>query len=715
MPKMDGKPPAEGLARPYAWLGLDLQGGIGDNDHADCPFCGKEGKWGVNRNDGKWQCWVCGASGNLTTFMREIWKQSSDRTDDYSDLARERPPIDTETLIIWETVKSSLDGSWLVPGYQVDGKIGTLYKWASPLGTTRPRLHLGPETNHYLSGCGPTQFDPKERTCYICEGAWDGMTLWQMLRKYNQSGNVVSVPGCKVFKPAWATIFSGKNVVLIPHNDHPREYPKASGRFVKPGWDGMARLAGILSSSEKPPASLRVVYWGPDGFDRDLKDGWDVRDHFGKGSVDSLLERIGEVPTEWLLGSSGKIKNAVVAITTRKCDSWSRVLEIWNEALEWRRCLEDVLAVCLAVCLSTEQAGDSQLFLQLIGDAGSAKTKFCDAMLTSPKCLALEHITGFHSGWKDGSGQDFSFLSRANRKTWVTPEGDVFMSNPRFDEIMSQQRRIFDGTSGATYKNQAEDKRWSGLRTPWIMAGTPALLDKDQSRLGDRFLRIRIDKPPVAEKRAIMRRVILTAARTVCRTSNGEISSHMDSSLAEAYAITGGYVDYLRENAEDLLVAVKVDHEQLIDKCSVLAEYIADLRARPANPRYVIDAEATKELPSRVAAQLVRLAICLGAVLQRYAVDQEVMRIVAKVAIDTAWGRTASIAEYLWQAGEDGTSLNSAAIFAKVGEERARTLLEFMRQLDMVVKFKLRQGQSSYERWRLSERLREVLDEVMGY
>ena len=54
----------------------------------------------------------------------------------------------------------------------------------------------------------------------------------------------------------------------------------------------------------------------------------------------------------------------------------------------------------------------------------------------------------------------------------------TLLSSPKFAELMSQQRRIFDGTSGASYKNRKEDVRFTGLRTPWVMAVTPSSINR---------------------------------------------------------------------------------------------------------------------------------------------------------------------------------------------------------------------------------------------
>ncbi len=711
MPKLDV---TDDMVRPYQWLGVNITGGTDKDASGDCPFCGREGRLGIHRETGKWQCFVCSAGGNLTTFLRQLHEVSSAQTQDYDDLLAERPPLEVDALIYWESAKSILDDCWLFPGYNHEGKLCTLYKWSQPVGSPKKRLQLPPGCEHYPSGLGAA-WDPLQDLVWVVEGLWDGAAWWQTLRRIKDQGNVLSVPGVKLFKEAWTPILAGKHVILVPDSDHPREYPKGSGNISVAGWDGIRRTAGILSSSESPPKSIKVVQWGEGGYDKNKPSGWDLRDALSEGlDLDEVFAQVSSkvvsVPKEWLAAKrQGKTKT----VEPKSCKDWSTLTTAWSNALRWRQGLEDVLAVMLSVCLSTEQVGD-QLFLQVIGDPGSAKTRLCDGLLVSRRCHALEHMTGFHSGWSDGSGKDFSLISRINGKTLITPEGDVLMSSPRFIEIMSQQRRIFDGTSGASYKNKAEDLRWTGLRTPWIMAGTPALMETDQSRLGDRFLRICIDQPTANERRAIMAKVIETSIKTVCQQSNGHIDSHTEERIHDACRLTGGYVDYLRANAEELLASVRVDVPDLVERFSILAEFAADLRARP-HPDHKKDVEHSKELPSRLASQLVRLAMCLAAVTQRWRIDEEIVRIVTKVAIDTAKGKTLRIAEHLYRAGRSGSSLGVVAIGARITEDRAKSLLVFMRDLDMVERFtEGKPGQRQMVKHRLTARLRSLYDEVMA-
>lgn len=342
----------------------------------------------------------------------------------------------------------------------------------------------------------------------------------------------------------------------------------------------------------------------------------------------------------------------------------------------------------------------------------SAKSRLCDALLVSKGCLCVEHITGFHSGYTDASGEDFSFLARADRRTWITGEGDVMMANPKFTEIMSQMRRIFDGSSKATYKNKKVDPEYSGLRTPWIMAGTPALLNSDQSRLGDRFLKVLILPPDEEQKRRIIRLVGHAAWNAVAATSNGD-GSTVGPALTAAYAMTGGYVDHLRTYVTDLLrlTMTGAEVEAVVDRCGQLAELTADLRARPDPPRrdgQEKETLSTKELPSRLTHQFVRLARCLAAVTGKATVDAEVMRVVGKVALDTSAGRSLNVVKVLHLLPRD-QGASTELIGMRVGEGIAKvgTFLRFLQRIKVVELFHHGPGKGK-PRWRLTQTVHEL-------
>jgi hypothetical protein len=590
-------------------------------------------------------------------------------------------------------------------------------------------------------------WDDSRPNVYLCESVWDAMVLWELLRSVKDvdgrlehtgnpdasllsRSNVVAIPGCgAVGEPLrkYGRLLAGKRVVLAFHSDHPKD---RDGTILPPaGWDGARRAAGILAGGNpgSRPDELAVLRWGPEGYDPDRKSGWDVRDVLtadpdvrGRaGALASLLEGVEPVPDEWVPGRSPEsVRTGGTAISTVKCSRWDDLENAWRRGMNWRTSMGDVLSTMLAVAASTSQQGTSQLFLMVIGDAGSGKTRLCDAMLTSNHCFALEHLTGFHSGWKGGGEEDFSLLARINHKTLITPEGDVMMSSPHFSQIMSQQRRIFDGTSGASYKNRKEDLRYTNLRTPWIIAGTPALMDSDQSRLGDRFLKVFVDPPGDDGKAAILRHVGYASLRGLMKAADGSADGGIvEGSMLEAYRVTGGFVDYLRENATALYNLVDGHPDDVIDSCSKLAELTSILRARPNEDDKKKEANDTKELPTRLTEQFVRMAYSLAICLGRPVTDPEVVRRVSKVATNTAHGVTQLICREVAGSGQEG--LTSSVVSARLAQDPTRTsaLLRFLERIRAVTHYDHKptpRHVRTERRYRLVPRVANLFREVYG-
>lgn len=434
--------------------------------------------------------------------------------------------------------------------------------------------------------------------------------------------------------------------------------------------------------------------------------------------LQQLFVRIAPVPSEWLqAGSRGNGTSHADRIEPIRCTDWATVEREWAKAMRWREAMGDVLSTMLSVAASTSQTGN-QLCLMVIADAGSGKSEMCDAMIVSNNCFQLEHMTGFHSGWKGEDGKDCSLLSRINHKTLITSEGDVLMSSPFFLELMSQMRRIFDGTSSANYKNTDEDKRWTGLRTPWIIAGTPALMDCDQSRLGDRFLRICLDQPSQEERRKIVRQAMMSERAAVMETSNGQAGGK-ETKMRRCYALTAGYVDYLRENINGLVGQVDADEPALM-YVEDLAEFVADMRARPnADPRK-LETHETKELPTRISRQLWRLAHCMAVVLNKTSIDQEVLRRCRKVALDSSRGRSLDIASWFWavdprtgQPFQRGSGIMASLLksWAGVTEDKMTSYLTFLQKIGVATHHG---AAHSHGHWKLTPRVEQLYSNIVG-
>lgn len=343
----------------------------------------------------------------------------------------------------------------------------------------------------------------------------------------------------------------------------------------------------------------------------------------------------------------------------------------------------------------------------------SAKTRICDAMLVSSGCHLLENLTGFVSGKNDGTDKDYSLLSRINHKCLITPEMDVMMNAPNFGVLMSQTRRIFDGSMSSSYKNRDEELRHVGLRTPWIGAGTPAILEKPQAHLGDRFLKVYMEEPSDDTQRRILRKAGMTSWSAAGIESNCSPDSILTPELKLAYQTTGGYIDWLRANiTRRLQQQSAVNKDRVIDRCSVLADFTAYMRSHPPQKtsNFEPEYEATKELPARLQYQFVRLARCLAVVLGRDSVDEDVLRIVRRVAMDTSRGMVLSICKFLAmpQHAQNGCSVSYLGIRLMQTDERIARWLAHMRRVGVADW----RNENEATRWLLTPRMARLYAEV---
>lgn len=291
MPKVAEKPPPN--LHPYIFHGVDLTWSRGDKEAlGDCPWCGREGKFSVNLQTGKWQCWICRkgtdrGGGNLSVFLQMLWQASDKATNDYQELVAKRGLMYPDTLIHWEVARSVLTGNWLVPGYNVDGKRAQLYSYYNN------RLFPTPTLGHRLHGVN--LYDADKPIVYLCEGPWDGMMLWEALGQLKPTddglsttantavsllaeASVLAVPGCNVFPEAWLPLFAGKTVNLLLDSDYPRTHPRTGGVSAPVGLTATKRTADLLSEAEEPPAAINYLHWGKDGYDPRKPSGFDVSD-----------------------------------------------------------------------------------------------------------------------------------------------------------------------------------------------------------------------------------------------------------------------------------------------------------------------------------------------------------------------------------------------------------------------------------------------------
>lgn len=526
----------------------------------ECPFCGKS-KMYISPETSKLDCKTCMPNGgNLTTFLRMVYNVSKEVGDDrfFEELRKDRKLLKISTLKAWGIRKHFLTGEVIVPGYNPQGKIVTLYRYVTEHKSGKRALYVTPATGHGLLAPSNTKgFADGPRLAeisnvFICEGVWDGMVLWEMMRytknpdtesalesstRFSPTSSeeasllkdtaVFAVPGCNVFYPQWPLVCAGKQVSLLFDNDHAKEAPPGSGRWVRTGYDGMKRVANILLNYEEPPESIQYLKWSGkivtpgadknpkqpslsmDGYDPKLPDGADVRDFISlngnpnkpadeksrRNQLRQLLDKLTPIPDKWLAGRTSQVGKTLkgtkaqgsAQIEPMECKEWKPLVGQWQKAMRWTEGLDRALSVMLASVISTKSVGD-QLWVQILSPPSTGKSVLCEALSVSKQhVLAKSTLRGFHSGFDTtGRGEeDNSLLAKLYDKTLVTKDGDTLLQAPNRSQILAEARDIYDRVSRTSYRTKMS-RDYTGVNMTWILCGTGSLRLLDTSELGGR-------------------------------------------------------------------------------------------------------------------------------------------------------------------------------------------------------------------------------------
>lgn len=734
--------------RVYRFHGVHLEE-RGDHAIADCPFCGGDEKFSVDIGSGLWRCFVCGTGtadggGNEYTFMRKLHEAAFKQTpaDQYAQLADDRGLNETETLMLWGVARSPLMDAWLLPGYGLDGKLNQLYRYSFDHATKKRLVKASPGIATCLFGLPLRK--RKSSTAYLCEGPWDAMAWWETLKRSKRddrgklavTGNesyslladadVLAVPGAQTFRDEWLPAFRGVDVIVMYDSDLPKKNRKTGVEQEPIGREGAKRVSRLFASAIEPPKSVQWLQWGEQGYDPAKKSGFDVRDALCSvpdsmrlDAADDLLKLIKPIPEDWIEGRTNlSAKSGGMEITLVPCSDWHTLYNQMRKAVKLTEGLDRAFSIMLACSLSTMMP-DDQLWVQIISPPSTGKTTLCDAMGVNRKYTkTVGTFTGLHSGWQtDSEGEeDHSTIATLKDKTLIIKDADPLLKSPRRAEILADLRDAYDTNCSRQWKNKVK-REYINLRFTIIMCGTDSLLELDSADLGARFLVCEVMRGIDEEfETSINSRVFHRVLRNRGMSVNGTQKSHTDAEVLLAKQMTGGYVDYLRSNAAELLAAIDVDYnlDEFEQSMNAYAQFVAFMRARPSTTQ---EESETREMSARLNIQLTRLALCLAVVLSRKTVDAEVLRRVRQTAIDTARGRAYELCRWLKAAGDVGETTDHLAI--RTGQEPAkeRKMLRFMKRIGVVDAYtpKAKDGvRSSAVRWRLTPRLKRLWERVFN-
>ena len=731
------------FVRPYLFHGLSLVWEGREQATGDCPFCGREGKFSVEAATGRSHCWGCvlnpdskGGGCNPQSFLRRLWEESVSETSaaDLAALTASRGLLSPEALRRWGLAKSKTTGEWLVPGWNGRGDVHQLYRWGKVLRNRKwvrqmlptPGVHPDGRAHGFLA---PVGFKPDRPEVLICEGWGDGAAAWEALGPAGRkTTSVVAVPGCGVFRGAWLSLFAGKRVTLCYDNDHPQliqaggvEIEKDSAALA-----GMKRAASIMGKAKKPPAEIRWLKWGsgPDGHDLGRPHGFDLRDALAAGGtvaargeiLAELLKQSETCPAEWKTAGAGageEEENAAF-LHPSPCGSWEELIDAWREAMHWPapgEGLDLALSVMLATAVSTMVVGD-QLWVMAISPPSTGKTVLAEALSVSRKFVkAVSTFKGFYSGYqvdKEGS-ENLSLVEKLHGKAFIVKDGDTLLTLPNRQQVLGQARDLYD-TIGRSSFNNKMSRDWQNIRFAWILCGTKSLRQLDHSELGQRFLTVRImddiDRPT---EREIARRKIEQVRRNLFLV-DGRADTADTKEMVRARQLTGGYLEFLRDNLAERLAKVRMPDAAAL-AITNYGEFVACLRARQSKLQ---DEEgAGREMSARLTSQLGRLALCLAVTLGKEETDAEVMARVRQVALDSAKGSTYRLLAHLNQAGAAGAEVRQLGVWANETEDKVRGFLHFLRH-PAIAAVASRREENNRHRWFLTEHMRNLWKEVVS-
>ena len=586
----------------FAQHGVDFESNSGKQASGTCPWCGKKGKFFVNVETRLWDCKVCGLSGNWEQFLEHA--HIEDRTRFKAAVTR---PLAQERGISAQTFRAF--------GFGWNGVDYTYPVRDSKKIVDLRRYRLG-KRGLATKGSKTGLISPEKRLdsqrVWICEGEWDALALYEILRGCGVKEDVYAVCGAGNFPKAMVDLFKGKEVVLCFDHDTPGQ------RGLVRTWD---ILAGVAAHR------LRLV-WPPE---LGLPDGFDLRDMYHdnqrkpKEAYQSLKRMLSDsspegTTTETIVDAEPADKDVI--------DDKGKGMKPSTVLREFKKWMVmesgEVLDVMFGAVFANRIESDP-FWMFFVAPPGGSKSEFLMTLANSP----LVHLEGgltphsLISGMDVRGGQDPSLIPKIIGKTLVIKDVTTVLQMPQIqrDEVFSILRDAYDGRCGKAFGNGIS-RRYEGHFG--IIGGVTPAIDASvhhSTILGERFVKYRI---PIRGK--------ITKAKKACRRVLDNLTSKR-TMREEMLEISRKVLD--RPVSPEHYPEISDSYK---DKIVELAQWVSNMRGFVARDRYTrtVEAKPTAEVATRLSGQLAILAMGIGIYHQKNKVDEAIYRVVAKVARDTA-------------------------------------------------------------------------------
>jgi len=642
----------------------------------DCPFCDHPSHFYVNIKTLLWDCKHCLKAGDFARFLDLCSERYRTALTDAlaATLAKDRG-ITPKTLRSWGV-------GWADIFYTI------------PLSGNSRRLTTGLQ-RYYLSEHrllettgGKLSFIVPEMvygsdTLWVCEGAWDGMALWEALEALNLREDVVASPGAGTF-PGDLERFYGKDVVFVYDND-------------TAGIVGSKRAAAKVSNVAR---SVKFMQWP-----RGIPEGYDIRDLYKAYQRDAkrVYHDIRKALVDQPPQSASEIAADAPVVSELPTLSGSGMGA--EEALEnYRRWLEmpadgEYLDVLFGTCFGN-RLPDDPLWMFLVAAPGGMKSELLMSIAMAPRIRTMTSLTphALISGSIGPQGSDPSLIPQLNGRVLSIKDFTAILSLNSIarDEIFATLRDAYDGQTEKSYGTGVVRRYNSRFG---IIAGvTPAIetLSSANQSLGERFLKYRLRGGwTTTSSQEAIRRALQNLADSV----------RMRSELSET-----GKAVLDRDVTPSDAPTVTPD---VIEKITQLAQWVAMLRGVVYRERYTqtVQYKPTIEVGTRLAKQLCKLAFGISIFHRESVVTERTYLTLAHVAQDTVPDRVEEVIRHLYTHFDDGyTSTATLASKSRLPDETVRYLLQDLTLLRVVIKEKGR-----LSGWALAPRVHRLMTSLKLY
>lgn len=435
--------------------------------------------------------------------------------------------------------------------------------------------------------------------------------------------------------------------------------------------------------------------------------------------LEQLLLKIRPIREEWLGEGRRATPGHVGEIESLPCDSYEKLVKAWRKAMRWGPELDGFLTISLASVMSVDRVGHGQLWFKAIGPPSCGKSTIAEAFAVNKNHVIARSTfgnTGIVSAYqvdKEGT-EDKSLMEKIKGKLLFVKDGDTLLKAANRDKILSQLRDAFDKVIRTTAGNEMS-RDYEGYAFCVGICGTKMLRELDTSELGQRFIDYVIfDEINEDDEDAVGWNVANQSSMEMAYKYDGKMESQDSPEKVLAKRLTAGYIDHLRATNDEVFSRMDMAEPDL-RYAQTLAKFTAFMRARP-NDNKKVEGEAGRELSYRLIAQFVRLAKSIAGVWNKHFVDDEVMHLVRKVALDTSRGKTLEMVRHLYREGQQGFFPEGLASWTQDDTETTAKLLRFLRRIKAVETWvKPTPGvKKPRPRWRLTERMRALYHAVMG-